>query len=1127
MGRCTRREGIYPEAIEADVSPERLARFFVKEGVYYRIKRELRDMVLFANHSVLRDPPFSRLDLVSCRNLLIYLNRDLQQNVFQIFHYALNPERYLFLGSSESMDMIHTLFRTVDKSHRIYQARPWRGDYPHIPPLPLHVRGAARPSRGASPSSTGASADGGRLPAVQHVEILEEYAPPSVLVDDQYTILHLSESAGRYLQVPGGTPTNHLLKLVRPELQGELRTLLFQAFSQDRAVVGRPIDVQFNGAPHRVTLAVRPRPARPDSPAGGTASEHEGLALVFFIEDEEDDTLRRDEARPGGLGGEADDAGEWAARLAEVENEVNRLRERLQTTTEEFESANEELKAANEELQSINEEYRSTTEELETSKEELQSVNEELQTVNNELKNKLEEVSRAHSDLENLMEATGIATLFLDKDLRIQRFTPATTGLFNIMGGDRGRPISHLTNRLDYPGLPDDALEVLRTLVPIEREIRDTDGRWLEARIRPYRTVDDRIDGVVLTFVNITRFKQSEAELRESNTYIEKVVDTVREGLLVLRSDLTVEFANRSFFELFKVVPAETLGSLVYDLGNGQWDIPELRLLLEEILPEQNVFNDYRVEHTFDDIGRRVMLLNARRIDHVPLILLAIEDITERERYEEEVRQNERRLQKIVDIGTVGILFFDNTGTIVDANDTFLQQVGFSREDVVERRLNWRRLTPPEWVEASEAQLKVLDETGRIGPYVKQYYRSDGSRYWFLFAGARLDDGTIVEYCIDLSEQKAAEEALRERERELAALAETLEERVDQRTNELTNARDLFAQLFHSNPLPVLITRLSDGLVFDANDAYLEYFDMARGDVVGRTGLELQMWLPEEGQANLYEQLREKGSVRNVERRTAHPSGEPHTALMSIDVVNYGGVEAAISSFVDITERKRMEEQVRQLASQLTLAENAERARIALILHDDLQQQLYSIQIQLALLRDRATDVQFLGEAAAMEDGVKLALLTARRLAVDLSPPVLDGEGLTEAIGWLAGQMKEQYGLEVTVDAKESFLVRDLDRRVLLFQTVRELLFNAVKHARVSEANVSLRRIDGAYAITVSDAGVGFDPQAVLDPVANPGARGLRQVMERLRLVGGRIEVDSSPGEGTRVTIIDPIAARA
>lgn len=645
------REGLYPEAIESDVSPERLKRFFTKEGHYYRVRRELRDMVLFTNHSVLRDPPFSRIDLISCRNLLIYLNRDLQENVLDIFHYALKAEGYLFLGSAESASRVDNLFHTVDKTHRLYQARPWRSEYPHVPSLPLNMRTPLQqgmqdmqiyPSRHASTRR--------QASAALHQEALEAYGPPSILIDEQNHILHVSRTAGRYLQVRGGVLSSDLLDLIRPELQFELRAALLQAFRLQKAVVTPAVSVQFNGNPHRVVLSVRPRQATEEhleedsteiekienignKPEQAPASEW--LALVVFLEHEAESQFDL----PPEIESETKQSGNNRTLLNQLQAEVWQLRERARTSAEEYESSNEELKAANEELQSINEEHRSTAEELETSKEELQSLNEELQTVNTELKNKLEEIGHINSDLENLMASTQIATLFLDRELYIRHFTPTMAQLFNILPGDRGRSITHLTNKLDYAALNEDAAQVLRTLVPIEREIHSQTGQWFLIRISPYRTLEDRIDGIVLTFVDVTGMKATEAALLETKEYNQTIVNTVHDGLLVLEPDLSVQFANDSFLQMFQVSAEETVRVSVYQLGNGQWDIPALRQLLEEILPQASVLKDFRVEHEFEHIGRRIMLLNAQKLNHSDLILLSIQDITEQERVTEIAKQ--------------------------------------------------------------------------------------------------------------------------------------------------------------------------------------------------------------------------------------------------------------------------------------------------------------------------------------------------------------------------------------------------------------------------------------------------------------------------------------------------------
>ena len=487
------REGRYPSAIEADVNEERLRRFFTRDGEYYRVKRELRDTVLFANHSLLKDPPFSRLDLVTCRNLLIYLDRDLQQQVLATLHYSLVPHGYLFLGSSESGEHPDGLFRVLDREARIYQSAGRPADrlaLPRLPGLQADRLGAPALASPVSPRSAQAA----------HREALESAAPPSALVDQRGRILHLSEQAGRYLQPSGGPLSAEIGELVRPELRLELRSALHRAFERDEASLSLGIPVRFNGAAHPVHLQVRPQ----------SQDGHTHSALIFFIEGE---------AVARKTGEAKAQEGELAGLLRQ---ELEETQAQLRSMREESESANEELRAANEELQSINEEYRSTAEELETSKEELQSINEELQTVNNELKLKLDSVSRSNSDLQNLIAATDFGILFLDPGLRIKRFTPRLADLFSITPGDVGRPITDLTHQLDYDQLVGDARKVLETLIPVEREIRSRTGAWYLVRIRPYRTMDDKIDGLVATFVDVSELRRAEHALSVAHKELER-----------------------------------------------------------------------------------------------------------------------------------------------------------------------------------------------------------------------------------------------------------------------------------------------------------------------------------------------------------------------------------------------------------------------------------------------------------------------------------------------------------------------------------------------------------------------------------------------------------------------------
>jgi two-component system, chemotaxis family, CheB/CheR fusion protein len=483
------REARYPAAIEADVTEERLRRYFTREGDYYKVRQELRDIILFALHDLLKDPPFSHVEVVSCRNVLIYLDRELQEQVSSTFHYALDPGGYLFLGTAETAENPLGNFRIVDRHARIYQSTLAAGEKaPLLPRLlgPVRVREQML-SLPQTVSPTAALSE-----AAAHRRALEMVAPPSVLVDDSHRVLHLSNTAGRYLLPSGGPLSADAAELVRPELRFEMRSALHRAFEQRTPTLSLPVRVNIDGETRPVQIQLKPLQE------GGEWRR----AVVLFIEGD---------AISGNVSSTQEVTDETVRRLKE---ELEITQQRLRTMREESDASNEELRASNEELQSINEEYRSTSEELETSKEELQSINEELQTVNSELKSKLEMISRANSDLQNLLAANDLATLFLDSGLNIKRFTEQAKELFSVTPSDEGRSIADFSHQLEYDGLVKDARSVIANLTPIRREVRSREGRWYDLRMRPYRTVDDKIDGVVITFVDVTERKQMEDRLQ-------------------------------------------------------------------------------------------------------------------------------------------------------------------------------------------------------------------------------------------------------------------------------------------------------------------------------------------------------------------------------------------------------------------------------------------------------------------------------------------------------------------------------------------------------------------------------------------------------------------------------------
>ena len=527
------REGTYTETIAADVSEERLRRFFTKEHGGYRIKGEVREIVLFALHDLLKDSPFSRLDLVTCRNLLIYLNRDAQTRALEIFHFALRAEGTLFLGSSESVDEDSTLFAVLDKKRRIYFRRTGErgrlaflaGRSPVPRPLPADFSGAAPgPSALAStPLPAAATAEAASWSDL-HYEFIEQLAPPSVLVNLDHQIVHVSEHAGRYLTIGGGEPTLNLLRLVHPMLRIELRAALYQAAQRGEPAVTRGIVIEIDGVRKEINLRVVP-----------SRSENSHFLLIVFEENEA--VAAHEPAR------------EPEAATRQLEEELEHSKAQLRHIIEQSEASGEELKASNEELQATNEELRSAGEELETGREELQSINEELSAVNQELKSKVDELASSNSDLQNLMASTQIATVFLDGSLCIQRYTPPAVALFNLILTDLGRPLSDLTHRLNYPDLAADAGRVLDDLRTREVEVADANGRFFLVRTLPYRTTENRIAGVVITFVDITQRRQAEEELRGSEARFRKVSNLVPDLLFSTDAAGQLRWCNERWLE--------------------------------------------------------------------------------------------------------------------------------------------------------------------------------------------------------------------------------------------------------------------------------------------------------------------------------------------------------------------------------------------------------------------------------------------------------------------------------------------------------------------------------------------------------------------------------------------------
>ncbi|HET6425850.1 MAG TPA: CheR family methyltransferase, partial [Planctomycetaceae bacterium] len=972
------RDGFYPGDIETDVNPARLKRFFVKEDSGYRIRKDVRELVVFAPHNLLNDPPFSRMDLIACRNVLIYLDRVIQRDVIELYHYALRRDGFLMLGTSETLDASE-LFRLVDKKACVYQKQNVLGPEPRLPVFPL-ARGI---SSGRIDQPESIQPISYNRP---HLRMLERYAPPSLLISPEDKVVHLSANAGRYLVHPGGEVTSSVFKLVRNELCIELRAAMTSVRQTLLPFNTAPIDVKFNGDSAPVEMHIRP----------ALDPTQDGYLLVIF---EEGAPVSH---APAALHSPAGTESQSLGSSDVLNSELDVMRQRLQAIIEEYETSQEELRAANEELQSANEELRSTLEELETSKEELQSMNEELQTVNQENRHKVEELGHLSSDLQNLLAATDIATLFLDRELRIMRFTPKVTELFSVRVNDRGRPLGDITHRLGYDELHDDAQKVLQKLIPVEREISDDGNRWYLTRVLPYRSTEDRIDGVVITFVDMTEQKRSAQALKKS----------------------------------------------------------------------------------------------------------------------------EERLQRMVNIDGVGVLLFDESGTLIDANDTFRKMTGYDQRDVQSRSLTWQRMTPPEYVEASLQQLHKLTATGRIGPYEKEYLRRDGSRTWMLFAGASLGDGSLVEYCIDISDRKNAQQAIREQQAQFLTLVEQIQDYA----------------IFMTDP---------ESRSVSWNIGVKRVLGFEESEFIGNN-VSNQIFTPEDVAPGVPEaELKEAASTGRAsnDRWMRRKDGTRFwaTGITTALRDNTGRLLGYMKVMRDQTEQKNREDELRRTAADLVDGNRNKDEFLAMLAHE-LRNPLAPIRSGLDLMKLLKDDPQTLEDAREVMERQTAQLIMIVDGLLDVSRISRGGlrlqktdvrieDILRSAVEASRPFMNErQHSLEVVLPNEPVELYASPNR---LAQVISNLLNNAARFTPPNgEIRLSAERLDDELVIRVQDNGIGiademcervFEMFTQVDGGFTQGTNsglgiGLTLAKSIIELHGGRIEVASDgPQKEATFTVRLPI----
>jgi two-component system CheB/CheR fusion protein len=788
------RAGVYRESIADEISPERMQRFFVKVDEGYRVNKAVRDMCIFARQNLAADPPFSQMNVVVCRNLLIYIQPVLQKKIIPILHYALKPSGFLVMGNSESVSAFPNLFSTVDKRHKIYTkkfvasrlqydfAQPYYPAYPAGggPNIARKVVKSRAPAR--DELEVQAEADG---------VVLRHHAPVGVVINSMMEVVQFRGETTPYLAPAPGKPSLNLLKLARSGLALELRTLIGAARKKDAPVRKEGVPFDGNGQKRFLDLSVTPLGEK------GQEKEHSEnrFYLVLFEDGMPRGTPPGEAASPRKMKSGAADRQE----VKRLEKELANAQDALRASIESEDSIREEFQSATEEILSANEELQSTNEELETSKEELQSTNEELNTLNAELRSKNTELQDVGNDISNLLNSTQIPVVMLDPRHCIRRITPAANRIVKATASDIGRPLGDIKVNIEPSDLTPRDLEqmiakVLDTLQSVEREVRDLEDCWHRLTIQPYRTDENKIEGVVLALHDINAVKRSEQ-------YLQAIIEKVPTPLLVLDQDLRVKLANETFCETFQASRSGTIGQMLYRLGNEQWNIPALTELLQTVLPQHKLVKNFSVTHDFPEIGSKTVLVSGRRIEEAfsgqrsPLILLTIEDITERKDAEVAVA----RLAAIVECSDDAIIAKNLDGVIQTWNRGAEKLFGYTEKEAVGQPVTL--LIPPDRVKEEPAILERIRRGEHIDHYESVRLRKDGSLLDVSLTISPIVDehGQIVgasKIARDISDRKLTEAALIKSEKLAAAgrLAATLAHEINNPLQAVANLVTMWAR---------------------------------------------------------------------------------------------------------------------------------------------------------------------------------------------------------------------------------------------------------------------------------------------------------------------------------------------
>ncbi len=1080
------RQGIYPALIAQNVSPERLRRFFSKVDSGYQIHKMIRESCLFARHDVTRDPPFSRLDLVSCRNVLIYLEAKAQRRILPTFHYALKPTGLLMLGSAETTGATSDLFAPLDKTHHIYarKAVPTRMTLDLSTPL----------SKGEfSPGCAGTTAaHGGDFQKKLDRLVQTKYSPDAVVVNAEWQIVQFRGHTSPYLDPSPGEATLHLLRMAKESLLLPLRRAVQQAAVDSVTVRETGVRLENNGQPEEITIEVTPF-------LGSTPSER--YFLIVFLRDAKSGPSRV----PAPLALASLPVDEQVQRL---QRELAETREYLRNLTEEYEAHAEELRAANEEARSANEELQSANEELGTTKEELQSANEELTTVNEELYHRNQDLGASNSDLKNFLSAVHVTVLIVDHGLRVRRFNAAAEKLLELSAVDLGRPVGHLRGSINTSRLEQQIQTVLESLHVSTEEVQDGEGRWYSLTVRPYRTVDDRIAGAVVTFQDIDLLKRGLQSAEEAREYAEAVIETVREPLVILDGDLRVQHATASFYETFMVSREETEGRFLYDLGNGQWNQPRLRELLGRALFRSEPFQDFELEHEFPHLGRRTMRLNARRIPRRDsqgrALLLAIEDTTERRELAE------IRFQRMFETAKDGMVVMDGeTGSIVDVNAFFLELTGFAREDFVGKAVS------------AAGALLHLPQAGEVVAATRE---AEIVRYDDVELISR--DGRQI--CVDVVANRymvGGQPVIQLNIRDISARKEA--------TKALAESEARFRLLVDSTPDYAMFQMDESGTILTWNTGAQRLLGWSESEAVGQPNSIL--FVPEDVQTGQPQKEIEEACTQGRaedERWHRRKDGSRFFASGVLAPLRdeTGGLLGFAKIMRDVTERREQEDQLRRSVEEKSL--------LVREIHHRVKNNLQMIVSLLSLQAAHTQDPHVLTAFEETEGRVRAVARIHERLyaSEDLTTVEFASYVTTLAQELITLHATVPGGVTLEIEAQDMAL--HIEQAIPLGLIANELILNSLKHGlkrgagrlqvhlhyRPGNSSGSGRgeNYDEGWAeLRLADSGPGLPPG--LDLFQTPSL-GFRLVKLLVRQLGASFEIGAGPGAS--FTIAFPLQYR-